>query len=208
MKKAIIIGLGLAACSLASASDLFISGFATGKFRFVFTSFDGTSPITNTQAGAMSATLDGIQSFDAYCVDSLHAPLIGSSYPVTATALPNAGLANSARLAYLYETFAPTVDNADKGAGLQLALWDVLVDNGDGLSAGQFRASSVTTTMNQAAAYLSSSVGHSGSATWYQGVPGANQPQGLIGANPVPEPASLATLSIAAVALLRRRRKA
>jgi hypothetical protein len=208
MKKALVIGLGLAACSMASASSLFVSGFSAGKFRFVLTSFNGGSPLTNTQAGALDATLDGSQSFEAYCVDALHAPLIGSSYPVSTVQLPNAGLANSGRLAFLYQNFASSVNNQDTGAGLQLAIWDVLMDNGDGLSAGLFRASTVTSTVNQTNAYLAASVGQSGSATWYKGTPGANQPQDLIGANPVPEPATIVTLGIAAAAVLRRRRKA
>lgn len=208
MKKGLIVALGIAIAAMAPATDLFVAGFVTGKFRFVLTSFNGTSPLTNTQAGALAATLDGFQNFEAYCVDGAHAPLIGTTYNTNAVQLPNGGLPNSGRLAFLYQNFASTVNSQDTGAGLQLAIWDVLMDNGDGFGAGLFRASSVASTITQANAYLAASAGQSGSATWYQGLPaGPNQPQDLMGANPVPEPASLAALGIASAALLRRRRR-
>lgn len=207
MKKAILIGLGLGVVSMSSASTLLVSGFVTNKFRFVLTSFDGSVPMTNTQAGALGATLDGTQNFEAYCVDALHAPQIGTPYTTTITQLPNAGLPNSGRIAFLYQQFASTVNSQDTGAGLQLAIWDVLMDNGDGLGAGFFRASTVASTVTQTNTYLTASVGQTGSASWYKGPSGPNQPQDLVGANPVPEPATLATLGIAAAALIRRRRK-
>src|ERR1044072_1029949 len=184
MKKAIIIGLGLTVTSMASASSLFVSGFVTNKFRFVLTSFNGTSPLTNTQAGALGATLDGSQNFEAYCVDSLHAPKIGTAYNTNLVQLPNGGLHNSGRIAFLYQQFASTGNSQDTGAGLPLAISDVLMGNGDRLSSGLFRASSVASTVTQANSYLTASVGQSGSATWYQGVPaGAQQPPDLVGAN-------------------------
>lgn len=208
MKRTLLLALGLAVCASASASSLFVSGFVANESRFVLTTFTGGTPNQNTQTGPMAATLDGSFNFSAYCVDSAHAPLFGSSYDVNMVTLPDAGLPNSGRIAYLYQSFASTVNNQDLGAGLQLAIWDVLVDGGDGLGAGNFRASSVTNTMNAAANFLTQSVGHSGTATWYQGPRGANQPQDLVGGTPVPEPVSILTLGAAALVAIRRRRRA
>ncbi|HVT14174.1 MAG TPA: PEP-CTERM sorting domain-containing protein [Fimbriimonadaceae bacterium] len=209
MKRTLLLALGLGVCGYASASSLFVSGFISGENRFVLTTFTGGDPLQNTQAGPMAAMLDGTFGFDAYCVDSGHSPLFGSAYNVNMVTLPDAGLPNSGRIAYMYQTFAPTVTNQDQGAGLQLAIWDVLVDGGDGLTNGNFKASSVTTTMTAAANYLSQSVGHTGTATWYQGLPRGNgQPQDLIGGTPVPEPASLLVLGGAAAFFLRKRKRA
>ncbi len=208
MKKSILLVLALGATALAPASSLTLTGFVANQFRFVLTSFNGTSPLTNTQAGTLAATLDSSFNFNAYCVDSTHAPLIGTAYNTNMVALPNAGLANSARIAYLYTQFSGTVNNQDTGAGLQLAIWDVLMDNGDGFAAGNFRASSVASTITQANAYLTASAGHTSTATWYQGLPaGPNEPQGLVGSSPVPEPASITVLGLAAIAAIRRKRR-
>src|SRR4051812_2747616 len=126
MKRTLILALAVSISGYASASTLFVSGFVTGQFRFVLTTFTGGTPGQNTQAGPMAALLDGSFNFNAYCVDSAHAPLIGSTYSTNPVALPNGGLPNSGRLAYLYQQFAASVSNQDQGAGLQLALWDVL----------------------------------------------------------------------------------
>jgi hypothetical protein len=61
--------------------------------------------------------------------------------------------------------------------------------------------------MNQAASYISQSAGHSGTATWYQGLPaGQNQPQDLVGGTPVPEPATFAILGLGILAIRRKRK--
>jgi hypothetical protein len=152
----------------------------------------------------MAAVLNATQSFPVYCVDNLHSPQIGSAYvPIEH---PVTDLANGARIGYLYQHYAPLVTDADSGAGLQLAIWDVLFDNGDGLSSGTFQASSTSGTMIAATNDISGSAGHTAGATWYEGPAGANQPQGVVGANPVPEPASLAAVSLGIAALVRRRR--
>lgn len=210
MKSLALLAGTLVLAGAASADSLFVTGFVANESHFVLTTFTGGTPGTNTQAGPMAATLNGTLNFNAYCVDSAHSPVIGSTYNVNLVALPDAGLTNSARISYLYQTFAGSVTTADQGAALQLAIWDVMVDNGDGLGAGSFRASSTTNVMSQAATDLSQSASHAGTATWYQGLPrgGSGQPQDLIGTTPVPEPTTILSLGAAAILAIRRKKRA
>jgi len=93
--------------------------------------------------------------------------------------------------AYLYNTFAPTVNSATKGAALQIALWEVVYDGQSGygydLNAGQFRFSSNAAILSQATSYLNT-----------QGLSVAgyyDDTQDLIGPV-VPEPGSLLLLGM------------
>lgn len=142
-----------------------------------------------------------------YCVDLEHLISLPTEYevdPLTTSALTNGG-----RAAWLYKTYSGFSTDASKAAALQLALWDVVVDNGDGFAGGNFKytgglASSIAT---DASSMISASAGKGSQAAYFR--PTGGYGQAMIG--PVPEPGSFAllglglALSFGGLALRRRR---
>src|ERR1700752_2206933 len=76
-------------------------------------------------------------NFTAYCVDLFTS--IGFATYDTTTGLPSTWAPNGQRAAWVFDTYETTVDTNEEGAALQLALWDIIHDSGDGLSAGSVR---------------------------------------------------------------------
>jgi len=76
-------------------------------------------------------------NFTAYCVD-LFTGISFNTYN-TVTGLPASLIPNGQRAAWVFDTYRNTVDTNDKAAALQTALWDIVHDGGDGLSAGIIR---------------------------------------------------------------------
>src|SRR5687768_971163 len=130
----------------ASAATILVDGFVGTKSLSVNVNFMGNTMIS--QAGAIAAHVNGGAAVEAYCVDLFNGVTIGSPY--SATLLSTNGLSNGQVVAHLYNTYAPTIvlggtyttagQVQEAGAALQLAIWDRLYDNGDGLSAGTFRS--------------------------------------------------------------------
>ena len=115
---------------------------------------------------------------------------------------------HGARAAWLYNSYLSSTTDASTAAALQLALWDVVVDNGDGFGSGQFLYTGglSASTETEATSMLASSLNRASSATYFRPVAGG---QAMIG--PVPEPGSVLLLglglglSLTGVALRRRR---
>jgi hypothetical protein len=200
----------LAAGTSAQASLLTVEQMAPGKFGIVNINFNGSG--YNVYAGAMSANLDGGSSFDAYCVDLAHFDYLPASYQVAVDSTPST-LPNGARIGQIYNTYASQVNSADSGVALQLAIWDVLVDGGDGLDNGSFKASGYSgDALTSYIAILSTPLGNASTASSYfvalSHPDGKNQD--LIGpyqgTGPVPEPTTMAVLGLGALGLLRRRK--
>jgi hypothetical protein len=171
-------------------------------------------------AGAIKITLDGAP-YEALCVDLFHSIGIET---ISVNPFNPFGTTNGARAAWLYSTQFPSVDSVVEGEAIQLAVWDIIHDSGDGLAAGLVRANTAigtpTTVLSLANQYISMSVGQtSGDASIYISVNGPSAKQSLMSvylspqhqAGEVPEPETFALtgfgLLIAAAYLRRRSRE-
>jgi hypothetical protein len=179
-------------------------------------------------AGAINIRLDGV-NYQAMCVD-----LFTSIGYETIAVNPYSpySVNNAARAAWLFATQFGSVHTAVAAEALQLAIWDVIHDGGDGLGAGRIRASTrigtplaVVTAANQ---YLTMSVGQtSGEASVYISIYGADAKQSLMSnylgfgswsppvdqGSPAPEPGSLGLGALGSACLIaglywKRRRRA
>jgi len=107
-----------------------------------------------------------VGSFNSFCVDLDHAVTVGQSYQANIRSTTD-GLASGGQVAYLYKKYgeATILDNA-KAAGLQLAMWDLVTDGGDGLGAGRFQFLGGGAIASWALAYLDEAKGKSELGMW------------------------------------------
>lgn len=194
------VGLG----SIASA-DLFEASAIVDKREAVTIGYKGNW--FNVWSGPVAARINGGTTFDAYCVDLDHWGSLPAKYQVNSS--PINALTYGSRAAYLYNTYSGQANSKTKAAALQLAIWDVITDNGDGLDGGQFKAKNISTEMkNLASSLLTDSSGKSGLAVLFSAVdhgPNCDINQNFMG--PVPEPATMAVLGLGVAGILRRRKK-
>lgn len=216
------VTLCITALTEARAAPQLTVPLRSGFYQSVYIHRD--SSLLRVAAGPFSATLNGGPSayptnFDVYCVDLYHWITNGDTYAVNLR--PTADLLYGDRAAWLYNTYATGISTAIQGSALQIALWETVRDGGVDLSTGAFQflasdngGSGNTTTMailNQANAYLTASAGQSSTGTWFEATthPNNTRNQNMLGPPPaVPDPSSLAVLTIGMVGLALRRRRA
>lgn len=149
----LIPSLALAFCfqpTVAKADTLSVTGTGYGLYGVPVTADMGAWAVQ------IFVTIDN-RPYTAYCVD-LFTNITFASYNTTPSnpdTLPPWGT----RLAWIYSTYAPLVasaadPNAAAGA-LQLALWDVRHDGGDGLDQGIIQLDTSYRTMSPGSAILS-----------------------------------------------------
>lgn len=195
---------------------------SNGYGRNLSIQYTGTNPFSGSVfAGQLNITLIGslpvgmAASFAAYCVDLDHRLQSSQTVELLSTNL----LTRGKRIAWLYNQIGPSVDlgatvavRKDRGAALQLAIWDVWADGGDGFTTGNFRTTASLSLRTLAQSYLDASLGMKDEATWLRNLSHpSNRNQNLIGPAAVPEPGAMAMLIGAGVTgclfVLRRRRR-
>jgi hypothetical protein len=152
--KVILAALLLAAIAAAPASAVVLGlDWGTGQSP-VSISYNGTTH--NVYAGSLKGYLgghlgnplpphDGTYFGDTFCVDLSHTITIPTEYEVDL--LPTSQLVHGGRLAWLYKNYIGSAKtDGETAAALQLALWDVVVDGGDGFNTGNFRLLSGATS--------------------------------------------------------------
>ncbi len=160
-------------------------------------------------AGVANLLIDGLYTVDAVCVD-FFVLISDGTYDMNLLG-PN-GVGAGRRITWMLRNTLPTINTQSdpllkrqQAAALQLAVWDVVHDNGDGFLAGRIQQGQQTPTdaivLSWANAYLTASVGRMiMSGTVYQNVAGATVTQRLM-SDTVPEPSTYGMLALGTLAL-------
>lgn len=195
----------LSIVGLASAQTLTYTGMNRSDALTGTVTLDGNSK--NVYIGAINFT-DGTNSLMTYCAD-LASPLNGSGHNYNLSSVDFGdvtGLGLAARIVAIHYDVANT---ADKQAGLQLAVWSALYDNGASFSASgvrfQVNSGVNANALNFASTYYLAGVSASptNSVDFYATAQAGGQSQ----LHAVPEPASMAVLALGVAGVLRRRSK-
>jgi len=131
---------------------------------------------TATYAGEGDIELDGTTARTAFCVAIFVDILIGQTYNTSLEDI--AAVNNGGRVGWLLDDELPQLPisgsgvlgtAAQQGAGLQMAIWDIVNDNGDGFSSGNIQAASNTdpTALADAQLFEAASLGKSADAWVY-----------------------------------------
>lgn len=205
MKRTITLAI-LAACSSLSfaAINLHVNGLEGGLYDTVHVNYNGNNH--DYYAGPQSGHLGAGPDFRMFCVDLDHTVSPGSDYPVNPTFIPTMGNAGMSLAAKLYNSFAGGISNNEEGAGLQMAIWEAVVDNGVvDFGNGNFKDNGTAANILAKANFYMANVGMNDAAMFLDAVHVENRNQSMIG--PVPEPASMSILALGVAGLLRRRNK-
>lgn len=211
MKRTLISFAAVLALSAgANAVHLKINSMVPDRAQVVTIQFNGTNK--SVYAGAQSVSIDGASDVGLYCVDLGHANHFGDSYEATVDGLST--LDHGDLVGNLMTNFWGSIDSSEKAAAFQLALWDAVVDGGDGLDIGNFKGINLSSGLVSQYGLYQSSMNSAGpenlTISVYNAVnhgPNNKDHQNLIGAEAVPEPASMVALASAGALLIRRRRR-
>jgi hypothetical protein len=209
MKRIFTLVIAMTAVCGAHATNLTITGMTTGLYQSVKVEYKGQTK--NVLAGPQAVSINGKAPQSLYCIDFDHWNQIGSKYDVTVKGTNS--LSNGSKVANLMTNFWSTIDTKTEATAFQLALWDAVVDGGDGLAVGNFKGIDLSSALTQQYTVFQSKMNVVGpeqlSLKVYTAVNHGSdglQNQNLIGADAVPEPATMAVL--AGVAALVRRKRA
>lgn len=176
---------------------------------------DGTT--RNAHAGVGVLLVNGAEYVDALCVNLFQTIYLNNIYTAESIAPATYDADGGNAAAYLAEhNLSPSLSQTG-GAALQLAVWDLIHDGGDGFAAGRIQSTSNTNgaVLAQANTWRTEALGQSGAASIFTAAPGATafQQQIYLTGNPdggeVPEPGTLVMLAVgvAGVAFGAWRRK-
>lgn len=178
------------------------------RSQIVGISYNGSNE--TVYAGAFNTRYEGdSRSYLSFCADLDHNQYVPGTSSVTVgnkNTVNNGGL-----LANLLTKYGKAVDTNEGAAALQLAVWDLWADGGDGLTTGNFQTTGTYSSTQTLADYFINGAKQPVNAANLiaynvNRVPGENtQGQNLVRA--VPEPTGLIAIGLGAVGMLRKRRK-
>ena len=208
----------LATSTVTPATTIVTTAYDNTRAATIWLNENGTD--ISVKSGVFRAQINGTYARDVFCFDLFTDIVFTLSYTTTIQA-PNT-ITSGQRAAWLIENQMASATTQTLGAALQLALWDLAADGGDGFSAGKVR-SGVGGTHATTAAVLAAAINYetislgktSNFANFYNNVANASTGGGvaagtaaqmLLGAvifdggpNSVPEPGSLAMVGAALV---------
>jgi hypothetical protein len=209
---ALVVASFFGSAPLAKGAALTLTGIGLGNYPVPLLTDHGTGLAPeDAYIVQILITLNGTAT-TAFCVDLFtniglenYNALYGSPTDFT----------NGLRAAWIVENYSAAVDTNAEASALQLALWDVVHDNGDGLAAGtvQLVATGWETLVADTEAIVAASLGQSSTnvtilyPTSLTGVPA----QTLITSGvwvDVPEPATWALMAAGGVLIAALRRRA
>lgn len=213
-----------------------VTGVAPAMGRDIAITVDGR--VVSDYAGGITITANNVTSSllcvdlftsvranDTFAVDYLQPQFLDPANALTGLRAAYLMVTQYGRIDSFVSAVRPGISLAEATAGLQLAIWDIVHDGGDGLAAGRIRTSSASGNSTPAAvrvaatAYIQYAEAFRGSqvnATLYRHVSGPNAKQQLIGFEqpgtgapiPEPEPVALAGMGLGLVIRLQWRRRA
>ena len=171
--------------------------------------------VRNANAGVGVLTVDSVTSLDLFCVNLFQGITLYQNYAAVSVS-PAVYDADGGAAAWLMQTFLPSVDTAIEGAALQLAIWDVIHDSGDGFASGRIRSTANTNAGVLALAGQWVAASHGQTATNAQVFTAAPNQRafqqqmyltgcalsGNCGGGEVPEPGTLAMLALGGLGIL------
>jgi hypothetical protein len=147
----------------------------------------------DVNAGQIGVRFDGTIPAVVFCADPLTSLELG---PTAVTPVLETSFVNGPRLAWLYNTYSPTLTEGWQAAALQLVIWEVILDNNsDDLSSGRARTTDDTDSrvVTLADSMLAASAGQTSSGvTFWVPDSGPSASQTLFASSiaylPAPEP--------------------
>jgi len=134
-----IVALAVVCCGLGVANSIIVQSVDTplGQQQTLWINENGT-PTQLFWAGGINVAVDGVTRV-MWCIQLFVDINLNTTYN---TVVDWANTANEQRVGWLIKNVVGGVTTQAQGAAFQLAIWDIMEDNGDGFSAGKVRKSS------------------------------------------------------------------
>jgi hypothetical protein len=212
-------------CGVGSSATIVVTGIDTAHGeQNLWMNEDGVDVQQYFVGDLFIRVTSGTKNYNrtAYCVDLFTDINLNTTYN-TVVEHPSdvVGRPNQGRVSWLIQNYAASVTTAAQGAAFQLAIWDIVHDNGDGFTSGRVQQAKTHTTpsdvITQALTYESLSLGKTSNGAYvYQNstTNGGVEAQMLMGPAfsdggpyPTPEPSTLLMVGGAVVVGWQIRRK-